>query len=138
MSDATSPFTAPNTEAFKAGYEKLQATFADLSGHNKATFEAFGESAKISAAGLKSASEISLAYSKAAAEAAAATAKTLGTAKSLHEVVEIQADYAKSAMASYFAEFTKVSDVLLGSMKDSVKPISERLSATMSAMQSAR
>ena len=138
MSDKIESVITPTAEAFQAGYEKLQASFGDAAVHAKANMEAMTTSAKIAAEGMKQASEISMAYLQSSAALATETAKTLGGVKSLQEAVEIQADYAKSAMSTYFAEFTKVSDVMLGAMKESVKPISERTSAVWSSIQSAR
>lgn len=129
---------APTTEAFQAGYEKLQTAFGDAYSHSKANVEALTSSAKIAAEGVKQASEISLAYVQASAAQATEVAKSLGSVKSLQEAVEIQADYTKNAVATYFAEFTKVSDVLLAATKESAKPISERASALWSSIQSAR
>lgn len=138
MSDKIESVITPTAEAFQAGYEKLQASFGEAFVNSKANMEAMTSSAKIAADGVKQASEISLAYMKSSAALATETAKTLGGVKSLQEAVEIQADYARSAMSTYFAEFTKVSDVMLGAMKESVKPISERTSAVWSSIQSAR
>ena len=138
MSDKIESVITPTAEAFQAGYEKLQASFGDVFVHSKANVEALTASAKIAVEGMKQASEISMAYLQSSAALATETAKSLGGVKSLQEAVEIQADYAKSAMSTYFAEFTKVSDVMLGAMKESVKPISERTSAAWSSIQSAR
>jgi hypothetical protein len=138
MSDKIESVITPTAEAFQAGYEKLQASFGEAFVQSKANMDAMTNSAKIAADGVKQASEISLAYIQSSAALATETAKTLGGVKSLQEAVEIQADYARSAMSTYFAEFTKVSDVMLGAMKESVKPISERTSAVWSSIQSAR
>lgn len=138
MADAFESVTAPTTEAFKAGYEKLTAGMAGAAEHSKANMEAMAASAKIAAEGVKEATELSLAYAKTAGASFVETAKSLGGVKSLQEAVELQADFARSTMTTYFAEFTKISDVLLGAMKESAKPLSERASAMMSAAQAAR
>jgi hypothetical protein len=137
MSEKIDPIITPTAEAFKANFEKFQASFGDVATHSKANLEALSTSAKIASEGLKKASELSMAYMQSSAALATQTAKSLSGVKSLQEAVEIQADYAKTAMGNYFAEFTKVSDVMLGAVKESVKPISERTSALMSSIQSA-
>ncbi|GIU66172.1 PHB granule-associated protein phasin2 [Candidatus Phycosocius spiralis] len=131
-----SKFT-PTSEVFKASFEKLQANLGDLATHGKANLEALSTSTKIASEGLKKASELSVAYLQSSAALATQTTKNLSSAKSLQEAVEIQADYAKTAISTYFTEFTKVSDVILGAVKESVKPISERTSAWISSVQSA-
>jgi phasin family protein len=138
MSETVEQVTAASTAAFKEGYEKLQAAAAEMTSHSKANLDALIAAAQTSGKGLEEATSVSVAYAKAASEKAMETAKSLGAVKSLQEAVEIQADYAKSALETYFAEFNKVSDILLTATKEATKPISERTSAVVQAMQAAR
>jgi hypothetical protein len=138
MTKTIDDVTAAPKAAFNAGYEKLQATSAGLAEQSKANLEAIMESSKITMKSLEEAGSISSAYVKSAAEKATVAMKALSSSKSIHEAVEVQADYIRGALDSYFTEFNKVADVFLGAMKASSKPISERASATMSAFQSAK
>jgi phasin family protein len=67
-----------------------------------------------------------------------AAAKSLAGAKSLQEVVELQTAFAKSALETYMSEFGKMSETVAASMKDSLKPLNERVTAVVEKMQSAR
>ncbi len=67
-----------------------------------------------------------------------AATKTLSGAKSLQEAVEMQTAYAKSFLDSYLAELNRWSDTVSGSVKDSMRPINERVSAVVETFQSAR
>jgi hypothetical protein len=124
--------------AFKSGFEKLQTTGATLAEHGKANLEAVMTATKINMKSLEEAGSIATAHMKSAGEKTGAAMKTLSGAKSLQEVVEVQADFTRNALDSYIADFNKITDVFLGAMKESSKPISERLSASFTAMQSTK
>lgn len=138
VEDMTAAPMAAANEAMKSGFEKMKATSAVLAEHNKANMEAIADSTKITLKSFEDAGAVSAAYMKSATEKATTAVKAMSNSKSIHEAVELQADYVRGALDSYFAEFNKVADVLLGAMKASSKPISERASATMSALQGAK
>ena len=78
------------------------------------------------------------AFSKKAAEDHMAATKTLTSAKSLQEAVELQTTYAKTFLDAYLAEMNKWSDIVSGSVKESMRPINERVSAVVEQFQTAR
>jgi phasin family protein len=131
------PIGATN-EALRSGFEKLKSSSAVMSEHNKANIEAMTESAKIAFKSFEEVTAITAAYIKTATEQVTAAAKTLSTAKSIQEVVEVQADYARNALDTYVADFNKVANVMFGAMKGGAKPISDRASASFAALQSAK
>ena len=59
-------------------------------------------------------------------------------ARSIQELLELQTTWAKSATEAYLAEVTKVTDILTASVKDSFKPINERVTASVEKFQAAR
>jgi phasin family protein len=78
------------------------------------------------------------AYAKKATEDQIAAAKSLTTAKSLQEAVELQTSFAKSFLDSYLAEMNRWSDTVSGSVRESLRPINERVSAVVEQFQTAR
>ncbi|MBP6546793.1 MAG: TIGR01841 family phasin, partial [Phenylobacterium sp.] len=78
------------------------------------------------------------AYSKKAVEANVAAAKSLSGAKSIQEVVELQTSFAKSAMEAYMAELSKMGEIVSASVKDSMKPLNERVTAAVEKLQAVR
>ncbi|HMP63144.1 MAG TPA: TIGR01841 family phasin, partial [Phenylobacterium sp.] len=62
----------------------------------------------------------------------------LAQAKSVQEAVEVQTAFAKSALETYMAEMTRMSEVFTASLKDTMKPLNERVSATVERFQAAR
>ena len=67
-----------------------------------------------------------------------AAAKSLAAAKSVQEAVELQTAWAKSALEAYIAQVSKASEIVSASIKDSVKPLNERVSAAVEKFQAAR
>jgi hypothetical protein len=138
MTKMTDDMTAAPKAAFKSGFEKLQTSSASMAEHSKANLEAMMEAAKINMKSIEDAGSIATAHVKTASEKASAAMKTLASSKSIQEAVEVQADYTRGALDAYFADFNKIADVFLGAMKASSKPISDRFSASYTAMQSAK
>ena len=54
------------------------------------------------------------------------------------ELLELQTSWAKSATEAYLAEVTKATDIMTASVKDSFKPINERVTASVEKFQAAR
>ena len=128
--------TAANT--VKASAEKAQATFqANAEQAQAAGAKAFRDVADKSAAGF---TELN-AQGKQNLEAlvaSAAAAQSISQARSIQELLELQTTWAKSATEAWLAEATKATDVLTASVKDSFKPINERVTASVEKFQAAR
>ncbi|WP_309604659.1 TIGR01841 family phasin, partial [Phenylobacterium sp.] len=60
------------------------------------------------------------------------------SAKSVQEVVELQTSFAKSALETYMAEMGRMSETVSASVKDSMKPLNERMTAMVERLQAAR
>ena len=129
--------TAANT-AFKDGVEKTLAALAEANTHSKKNLEATVAAVSAAAKGAETLGAQVSAYAKKAAEDQIAAAKSLTTAKSLQEAVELQTTYAKSFLDSYLAEMNRWSDTVSGSVKESLRPINERVSAVVEQFQTAR
>jgi phasin family protein len=79
-----------------------------------------------------------VAFSKKAMEDQVAAAKTLASAKSVQEVVELQTSFAKTAFENYVAEMNKMAETVSASVKESVTPLNERVTALVERIQAAR
>jgi phasin family protein len=131
-------FTAASSVAFKDGVEKSLAAMNDMNAQSKKNLEAIVASATASAKGAEAMGAQAMAFSKAMFDAQVSAAKSLSGAKSLQEVVELQNAFAKSALETYMSEFGKMSETFSASMKESVKPIHERVTATVEKFQAVR
>jgi phasin family protein len=131
-------FAETGNQAFKESVEKSLAAFADINAHSKRNLEAVVASVTAATKGAESLGAQVTAYSKKAAEDHIAATKTLTGAKSLQEAVEFQTAYAKSFLDGYLAEMNRWSDTVSGSVKESLRPINERVSAVVEQFQTAR
>jgi len=131
-------FTAATNVAFKDGVEKSLAAMNELNAHSKKNLEAMVASATASAKGAEALGAQAMAFSKAVFDTQVSAAKSLAGAKSVQEVVELQTAFAKSALETYMAEFAKMSETVSSSVKESMKPINERVTATVEKFQAVR
>jgi len=131
-------FTAASSVAFKDGVEKSLAAMNDMNAQSKKNLEAIVASATASAKGAEAMGAQAMAFSKTMFDAQVSAAKSLSGAKSLQEVVELQNAFAKSALETYMSEFGKMSETFSASMKESMKPIHERVTATVEKFQAVR
>jgi phasin family protein len=129
---------AAGQQAFKETVEKSLAGLGEFNAAGKRNLEAVVESVTAATRGAETLGAQALAFSKKSFEDGVAVAQSLGSAKSVQEVVEIQTNFAKSAMETYLSEVTRWSDTVSASVKDSMKPINERVTATVERFQSAR
>lgn len=131
-------FQATGTQALRDGMEKTSASIAELSAQSKQNLEALTASATAAQKGAEALSAQALSYSKSSWESGVAAAQTISQARSIQELIELQTNFAKSAMETYLAEVTKMTETFTGSVKDSFKPINERVTASVEKFQAAR
>lgn len=130
--------TAASNVAFKDGVEKTLAALNDANTMSKKNLEALVASVTAATKGAESLGAQAMAYTKKSFEDQVVAAKSLASAKSVQEVVELQTAYAKTALEGYMAEVGKMSETVSASVKDSMKPLNERLTAMVEKMQAAR
>ena len=131
-------FTAASNVAFKDGVEKTLAALNDANADSKKNLEAVVAAVTAATKGAEALGAQAMAFSKSSFETQVAAAKSLTSAKSVQEVVELQTAFAKSALETYMAEMARMSDTVSASVKDSMKPLNERLTAMVERAQAAR
>ncbi|MGH6964534.1 MAG: phasin family protein [Phenylobacterium sp.] len=131
-------FTAASNVAFKDGVEKTLAALNDANAHSKKNLEAVVASVTAATKGAEALGAQAMTFSKATFETQVAAAKSLASAKSVQEVVELQTAFAKSALESYMAALGSMSETASASVKDSMKPLNERVTAMVERLQAAR
>jgi len=129
--------TTASNKAFKDSVEKSLAALAEMNTHSKKNLEAVVASVTAATKGAETLGARAMAYSKKSMEDQVAAAKSLAGAKSVQEAIELQTNFAKSAFEAYVAEVTKMSETVAASMKETVAPINERVTALVERVQSA-
>jgi phasin family protein len=131
-------FTTAGNQAFKDSVEKSLAGLNEMNAHSKKNLEAVVASVTAATKGAESLGALAMAYSKSAMEHQVTAAKALSGAKSVQEAVELQTTWAKSAMELYMAEVGKMGETVAAAVKDSMKPLNERITATVEKLQAAK
>ena len=131
-------FTAASNVAFKEGVEKSLAAMNEMNTYSKKNLEAVVASVTAATKGAEALGAQAMAFSKKSFEDQVVAAKSLASAKSVQEVVELQTAFAKTALEAYMAEVGKMSETVSASVKDSMKPLNERVTAVVEKLQAAR
>ena len=129
---------AAGAKAVREGLDKSIASITELNAEGQRNLEAVVASAAAAQKGAEALSQQAVAYSKKSWEDGVAAAQSLSQARSVQEVVELQTNWAKSAAEAYLAEFGKATETMTASVKDSFKPINERVTASVERFQAAR
>lgn len=125
-------------QAFKDSVEKSLGALNEVNALSKGNIEAVVESLTAATKGAETVGAQAMAFSKKNWEEAVSAAKTLSSAKSVQEVVELQSKYAKASMEAYVSELNLLTETLSASFKDTFKPINARMTAAVEKFQSYR
>lgn len=129
---------AAGAQAFREGLDKTTAAFGELSVQSKQNLDAMIASATAAQKGAEAVSAQALSYTKASWENGVAAAQTMTQARSVQELIELHTTYTKSAMETYLAEMTRLAETMTTSVKDTLKPLNERVTASVEKLQAAR
>jgi phasin family protein len=130
--------TVAGNQAFRDTIEKSLGALTEANAHGKRNLEAVVESVTAATRGAETLGAQAMAFHKKSWEDGVAAAQSLGAAKSVQEVVEIQTNFAKSALETYLTELNRWSDTVSASVKDTLKPLNERMTATVERLQASR
>jgi phasin family protein len=131
-------FTTASNTAFKDGVEKTLAAMNEASVYSKKNLEALVASATAAAKGAETVGAQTMAFSKKAFDDQVAAARSLVGAKSVQEVVELQTTFARSFLETYMAEMGKLTETVSSSVKESLKPLNERVTDLVERVQATR
>lgn len=131
-------FTTLTPQAFKDGVEKSVAGLNEVAANAKRNAEAFSTSVTVAAKGAEALRDEAAAYAKGAYDAGLAHAKALGSVSSLQEAVELQTAYSKTAMDAFLKKLNVASELFSTTVRESVRPLSERATAVVEQVQAAR
>ncbi len=138
LKSSAEQYTAASGQAFKDAVEKSLTAMNEINAQSKSTLEAFVASATAAGKGAEALGAQAVEYSKKSLDDHIAAARSLSSAKSIQEAVELQTAWAKATLESYLAQVNRASDTVAGSMKETLTPLNTRLTAAIEAFQAAR
>ena len=130
--------TAASNVAFKDGVEKTLAALNEANGVSKKNLEAVVASVTAATKGAEALGAQAMAFSKSSFESQVAAAKSLTSAKSVQEVVELQTSFAKSAFAGYVSQLSRLNEAFVATAKQGSAPLQARVEAAGQLMQVAQ
>ena len=136
--DAAQRMTGASNEAFKDTVERSLSTLNQLNDVSKRNLEAVVTSLTAATRGAESLGAQAMSYGKPSMEQGAEAARALSAARSVQEAVELQTNYARTALETYLSEMNRMSEPVAASVKDSLQPLNERATAAMEQIQSNR
>lgn len=138
LKSTTEKYTAAGATAFKDAVEKSMTALNDLNAQSKSNLEAVVASTTAATKGAEALGAQAIAYSKKSVEDGMAAARSLGAARSVQEVIELQTTFAKTALETYLAEVNKASATAATAFKESLTPLNARMTAAVEKFQAAR
>ncbi|MDP8916614.1 MAG: TIGR01841 family phasin [Pseudomonadota bacterium] len=136
--DAVGRMNAAGNQAFKDTVERSLSTLGQLNDVSKRNLEAMVQSMTAATRGAEQLGSQAMNYGRSSMEQSAEAARALTAAKSVQEAVELQTNYARTALEGYLTELNRMSETVANSVKESLAPINERATAAMETMQSQR
>jgi phasin family protein len=130
--------TNASNGAFKDGVEKTLSALNEANSDSKKNLEAVVASVTAATKGAEALGAQAMAFSKTAFETQVSVAKSFAGAKSVQEILELQSAFAKGALETYMSQVGQMSETVSASMKDSMKPLNERVTAMVERLQAAR
>ena len=136
--DASERMSAAGNQAFKETVERSLSTLNQLNDVSKRNLEAMVASIGAATRGAEALGAQAMSYGKSSMEQGAEAARALTAVKSVQEAVELQTNYARTALETYLSEMNRMSETVAASVKDSLAPLNERATAAMENLQSTR
>lgn len=126
------------SEAFKTGFDRAVKNYDQFLGYGRDTVEAYMRAANAAGKGVETLHNEFYAFSKQSVEDSISATKALMGSKSVHEALELQSDFAKSAFDNYVSQVTKMGEIVSSTTKEAFEPLQGRVQAWVEVVQSTR
>lgn len=131
-------YSTATSQAFKDAVDKSLTALNEMNSQSKANLEAVVASVTAATKGAETLGAQAISFSKKSMEDHMAAAKSLTSARSVQEAVELQTTWAKSTMEAYIAQLNAASETVAASVKETLTPLNARVTATVEKFQAAR
>jgi phasin family protein len=129
-------FAADAQKSMTAQMEKMSKSFEDAAAFNQESFDAMTKTSNMC---VKVAEELNaelMAFSKKSMDETVAAAKEMAASKSVMELIEKQATYAKTTFDGMMKQATKMNEMAMAAAKESMEPINARFTAAADMVKS--
>ncbi|MFT6061639.1 MAG: phasin family protein [Paracoccaceae bacterium] len=129
-------FAADAQKSMTAQMEKMSKSFEDAAAFNQESFDAMTKTSNMC---VKVAEELNaelMAFSKKSMDETVAAAKEMAASRSVMELIEKQATYAKTTFDGMMKQATKMNEMAMAAAKESMEPINARVTAAADMVKS--
>ena len=119
-------------------YEKITKTWEDAAAFGQDNLDAVVKSSNIAVKAVEDMNAEFVSFSKKSVEEGVAAAKELSSIKTMPELVEKQAAFAKSSMDDFMKQATKFNELYMAAAKDVFEPMNARAAAAADLVKSYR
>jgi phasin family protein len=126
------------SEAFRTSFDKVVKGYDHFFGYGRDTMEAYVKAANAAGKGVENLHNEIYTYSRQSVEDSISAAKALFATKSVHEALELQTDFVKSAFDAYVGEVSKLSEIMFSTAKDTIGPLQGRVQAWVDVVENTR
>lgn len=123
--------------SFQQGMEQAMSAASDFGNLSRDGMAAFSESAKASAKGFKDMNEQAVSYAQSAYAAGLEASRSIAAAKSVSEAVELQTEFAKSALESYVEHVGAFMNLAADTVRESMEPLNNHAAQMVEKFQAA-
>ena len=128
--NATEQAVAVTTQRVEAASGALFQGYDDFANVGKGNIDAYIEFSTIVAQGMESLSKQVMDYAQASLEANLVVAKSMMTAKTLREAIDLQTDHTRDSFDSMIDEAAKLTEMSVAVANQAMEPIQARVNAT--------
>ena len=125
-------------KAATEGYEKLTKGFEDIAAFNQENVDALVKSSNIAVKAVEEMNAELMSYSKKTMQEGVAAAKEMTSVKSIPELVEKQADMAKTSFDAFIKQTARFNELYMAAAKEVYAPLTDRASAAAEMVKSYR
>lgn len=123
------PFTMFNSngvmssDAMRENMDRFMSMAGNMTELSREGFEACAEAARATAKGAQEANSKTIAYMQNAMSQSMEATKTVAGAKSMQEAVELQANFAKTALDAYMTQMSTMASLMAETMREAAQPL---------------
>ena len=128
-------FSTQANETMKKSYERSMEMMGEVGELQKKNMEAFAESTRITTKGIEELSTRAASYSRDAFEKGVEAARSMSSAQSVQEAMEMQANFTKSAFESYLGEMNAMTGMFASLVREASAPLNSQAGEFVSMMQ---
>ncbi len=133
--NAYEQMNANASETLRKGYERSVGVMGEMGELSKKNMEAVAESTKITTKAMEDIGTRYADFSRGTFERGMEAAKSMTSAQSVQEAMEMQAGYAKSFMETYLEEVNALTGRFASMVKDASAPINAQAGQVVSTLQ---